>query len=139
MARRRELLSGIVLTSISISGCLSPSDQSRTARISDISLLTLYNETVRLDLRILKDGDLVLEESYTLTSETGSEGNPAPVIEQSWMDEPGRFELTVEASTMDEPVSREIPNRGEGCYAVIVRVLSDGRVDVPMDAESSGC
>lgn len=80
----------------------------------------------------------MLDRSYTLASDSGTSSNPAPLIEEPWMDSPGTYEITVRSSETSQKESRVIPNRGSGCYAIIVSVREDG-VSIPMDSESSGC
>lgn len=139
MPTRRRLLSGVALASVGLGGCLSLGSSGASARIADVSVLMLYDEPVTLDIRIASDDEVLLDETYSFEPDAGDESTFGRVFDEPWMDEPGQFELTIDASTTDETVTREIPNRGPGCYGVIVRVHSDGTVDVPMDAEAAGC
>ena len=137
MPTRRRLLSGVALASVGLGGCLSLGRSS--ARIADVTVLSLYDEPVTLDVQIASGGDILLDETYSFEPDDGDESTAGSAIDEPWMDELGQFELTVDASTTDETVTRAIPNRGSGCYGVVVRVRSDGTVDVPMDAEAAGC
>ncbi|MCF2164401.1 hypothetical protein KVP04_04825 [Halobacterium salinarum] len=89
-----------------------------------------------LDVNVESDGEVWLDETYKFREYKGDD-TPYVVIDRGWMDDLGRYTLTIESSTMEDTVKRKIPNRGAGCYAVIIRVWPSGRIDVPMDTESS--
>jgi len=139
MPTRRRLLSGVALATVGLGGCLSLSGSGSSARIADLTVLSLSDEPVKLDVQIASSGEVLLDETYSFEPDTGAESGPGELVDEPWMAEQGQYQLTVDASTMDETVTRAIPNRGSGCYGVVVRVRSDGTVDVPMDAEAAGC
>lgn len=137
MPSRRDVVSTVCasLWLPAVAGCSSRD----TARIERIAVTSLLDEAVTVDLRVSKDGERRFAETFELGPDSGSETNPAPVVTEPWMETPGRFRLTVEASTTDEQFVQRIPNEGPGCYYVTVQVRRPDLVLFPVDPTADGC
>ena len=138
MVKRRAALAGLAAAATGLAGCLSAVTGPDEARITDMTVVSAYESAVTLDLRVESDDRVVLDETYTFGAYEADREAPFVLINQPWMDDPGRYTLRVDSSTVADTVERTIPDaRGSGCYGVIVHVYESGRVGVAMAAEDS--
>ena len=132
-------MAGTAVASLGLAGCVSTGFSESGARVSDVTVLSLHSDPVDVDVEIDKNGATVLDETYSLAGDRETQPTPSRLLDEPWMRDPGHFEFTIDASTIETTVEREVPSSGAGCYAVVIRVLPEGRVDVPVDSESAGC
>ena len=134
---RRKFLS---LAIASLGGCQVLSDAS--ARLESISVSNLDDAPHTLSIRVLSDGKTVYDDEIRVrrSSEFGTSENPAPVIDEDWMDDPSSFTVKARLTGGDWYV-KTFPNeaRPGDCYVVAVEIGVDGMLTMPYDESASGC
>jgi len=134
---RRKFLS---LAIASLGGCQVLSDAS--ARLESISVSNLDDAPHTLSIRVLSDGKTVYDDEIRVrrSSEFGTSENPAPVIDEDWMDDPSSFTVKAKLTGGDWYV-KTFPNeaRPGDCYVVAVEIGVDGMLTMPYDESASGC
>lgn len=134
---RRKFLS---LAIASLGGCQALSDAG--ARLESISVSNLDDDPHTLSIRVLSDGKTVYDDEIRVrrSSEFGTSENPAPVIDEDWMDDRSTFTVKARLTGGDWYV-KTFPNeeRPGDCYWVAVEIGVDGVLTMPYDESAAGC
>ncbi|WP_327053303.1 hypothetical protein [Halomicrococcus gelatinilyticus] len=134
---RRKFLS---LAIAALGGCqvLSAS----RARLEYISVSNLDDAPHTLAIRVLSDGTAVYDDEIRVrrSSEFGTSENPAPVIDEDWMDDPSTFTVKARLTGGDWYV-KTFPNeaRPGDCYVVAIQITEGGALTMPYDESAAGC
>lgn len=136
MQSRRAFLATVGATGSYLTAGCSSRD---AARIEQIAVISILDEAVTVDLRVARDDKQQFAETFELGPDSGSSSDPAPVVDEPWLDTPGQYRLTVDVSTTDEQFAERLPNDGSGCYDVTVQVRRPDLVLFPVDSAADGC
>ncbi|WP_144239985.1 hypothetical protein [Haladaptatus cibarius] len=138
--KRREVIFSTV-SILSLGGCSSIGEEKST-KLSDISILNLDSSGHTLKLKIKSGEDIKYNKVMNLpkSSEIGTSENPAPVINEDWMNEPSTFTIKARVENNDwHELKLPTSNRPGSCYWVVIRIREDGSLEMPYDANASGC
>lgn len=140
--RRRTVLSTLAgIGGVTLAGCISST--SRETKLASVGITNLDDQPHRLDVRIWRNEELRFDDGFHLKrkSDFGTSANPAPVIEDPWMRDPGTFRLSVRLDDEQQAEEQIFPDeeRPGDCYRVSITVREPGIVTLPFDESSSFC
>ncbi|MFC6837041.1 hypothetical protein [Halomarina ordinaria] len=137
---RRSYLAAVLGVGTAGSGCLAGVG-GETARIADLTLLNLDDRTHRITVAVGRGDERLYRESFSVAPVGEGEGDDGVLVEEAWMDDPGRYVVRAWLDDAETPEERRVPseNRGGNCYGVVVRAREGGWLDVPMEDGAAGC
>lgn len=137
--KRRAIVGWITLGVIAgFTGCNSLQGR-REAELSDVSILNQHEQTKELELQVEWEDKLV----YSMVHEVSPTENEeqVEVIRNEWPSEAGSFVIRARIEGDEEWEAREYPleDREGSCYSIIIRIRTDGAIDIPSSTNEELC
>ena len=139
MKRRHVIQSLVVGGAVSMAGCSAVQRGTEEARLADLSIVNLPERTHQLELQVERDGELVYSEVHEAPLTEDDE--EIRTIRDERPSEAGKFAVRARIEGGEEWETREYPleDREGSCYSIIIRIRTDGAIDIPSITDEELC